>query len=225
MSLHRHKKHWLFHASMWVCAFCVLLAFGFVSWKFHYENKSLNQEVNRLMAESGNMKAELSSCSKKKTVLEKSVEGILEEKTHTTDGQFSLINNSCNEDACLFKENNEGYVAGIGLIKGYLTKDVVIMAHGNGEKTSCFKFVVTGGTDILVNYFKGLADSKYEDSYVYDKQGKMVIAVDPARVTLAEQNKLKRSSEKSPVELSVVRKIFDGQNYLCDPFIGILNVK
>lgn len=118
MSLHRHKKHWLFHASMWVCAFCVLLAFGFVSWKFYDENRTLTNELNQLAAQSGNLKAELSSCTKKKTGLEKSVEGIVEENIASSgECKFEPNETSCNEQSCLFRVlSEEGVTPLVGFI-------------------------------------------------------------------------------------------------------------
>jgi hypothetical protein len=78
--LHHHKKHWLFHATMWVCAVCVLLAFCFVSWKFSEENKWLVGEVDRLTSENKSKSQELSMCLDKKNNLEKSVDSLINDE-------------------------------------------------------------------------------------------------------------------------------------------------
>lgn len=213
MSLHRHKKHWLFHASMWVCACCVLLAFGFVSWKFYNENRMLNNELNQLAAQSGNLKAELSACTKKKTGLEKSVEGIVE--TEISTGQCQPIDGSCFGDNCLFSVGPlSTSVAGIAKVTGYYAKQT-------RDGIDCSTFVVTEGPNALIT---DLLQAQYNSK---NDKGQLVLDIDPTTLSAVEKQKLTRSRENSQVAVHVVRIKSDhgGTAAACNPLVELLRVQ
>lgn len=212
--LHHHKKHWLFHATMWVCAFCVLGAFGFVSWKFQNENKWLVQEVNRLTAENGNVKGELSMCAKKKMGLEKSVEGIVETEINA-DQQCEPIEGSCFADNCLFSVGPlSTSVAGIAKLTGYFTKQT-------REGKDCSTFVVTAGpTSLTTDLLQAQYNSKNE-------KGQLVLDIDPTILPVLEKQKLTSSKENSQVNIHIVRIKRDsgGTTPLCNPLVELLRVQ
>lgn len=190
--LHRHKKHWLFHATMWVCAVCVLLAFAAVSWKLSRENNFLFEELVRVKTEAASLKGELRLCSNKKAGLEKSVEGIVEENTGL-QGSDVVEDGVCTKEGCLFRK--DGSVIGFNSFQGYLSKQIVADGLNEVNKAECSSFVVTNTNEELLK--------KFPEWYKNDK-GQLIIIIDPAQLSTQNRQILTGSSEKKPVSLGVI---------------------
>ncbi len=207
MPLHHHKKHWLLHATMWVSALCVLIACGFVTWKFQSENKLLVQQMSLLLAENGNVKGELSICTKKKNGLEKSVEDIADIGAGDLNA-CATSGDTCNSDACLFSSTHFGQVAGAAKLTGYVSKFTGILKQsedvGIDKDTpyECTLFVVTKGPELLISNALstgGLGATK-------DEKGRVVFNIDPSTLPTDQKKKLMNSKESAPVDIDVLRE-------------------
>lgn len=223
MALHRHKKHWLFHATMWVCAVCVLLAFGVVSWKLAQENRFLSEEVVRIKTESASMKSELSLCTKKKTGLEKSVEGIVEEKANEVSS-CEVLSEFCETKSCLFSSDNLG-IAGIAEVKGYFIKHKREAGFEENKMVECSAFVVTEGPKPLVDDFLNLVDQGNTINYKNEK-GQLVLTIDPETLPSPEKQKLMKSTENAMATIQIVRVAGFGRSLpACGSVVDLLRAK
>lgn len=222
--LHHHKKHWLFHATMWVCAFCVLGAFGFVSWKFQNENKWLVKEVNRLTAENGSVKGELSMCSKKKMGLEKSVEGIVEDQTKNVSS-CDFLGNTCDSDSCIFSIENFGAVAGMAKLTGYFINHKRPSGYEENKIVDCPAFVVTNGPEPLVNDLLSWVEKGNTINRKNDK-GQLILTINLDSLTSTDKQKISKSREGALVDINIVRNAGNDHGLPdCGSLVEVLRVQ